>query len=462
MPGSGIKEALIPLNAFYFNSAITDQFSVEAFYQFEWKASQAASSGTYFSTSDTFGTGGSRAIAGLTGTALEPILDIMDTQLTIDFLNSILPADLDMGSAGNTYQENNYHISVGNRLADEAADDAGQYGVALRYIAESLNSTEFGLYFLNYHSKTPVVAVSSGQPNGLTGSPAAPQLEQALTPPVFAQVAPVINLISMMSSATYRAQFPEDIHLYGFSFNTVIGETSFAGEIAYRSNMPMFSTYDGNIVAATLSTLGIPLANGLSLDLDQLNSAGQLIGLENTSGVIQAGDDFVLWDRKSLLSSSLLAIHNFGPLAFTGLDNLVGILELGFSHVGGLNEKDIFRPGPLSRTLKTSDPNFDPNLAAENYITSDSWGYQLVLQGTKNNIFNGISMSPSIRFKHDVNGNSHRLGNFAEGRKAHTIALAFNYLDFQANLSATEYYGAGPLNLLRDRDFASLSFAYAF
>ena len=33
--------------------------------------------------------------------------------------------------------------------------DSGQYGVALRWYAEDLNSTEFGFYFMNYHSRLP-------------------------------------------------------------------------------------------------------------------------------------------------------------------------------------------------------------------------------------------------------------------------------------------------------------------
>ena len=39
----------------------------------------------------------------------------------------------------------------------------GQYGVALRLFAPSMNDTEFGFYFINYHSRLPLV-------NGLTGT----------------------------------------------------------------------------------------------------------------------------------------------------------------------------------------------------------------------------------------------------------------------------------------------------
>ena len=42
------------------------------------------------------------------------------------------------------------------------ADDSGQYGAAFRMFAPGLNETEFGFYYLNYHSRLPTI-------NGRTG-----------------------------------------------------------------------------------------------------------------------------------------------------------------------------------------------------------------------------------------------------------------------------------------------------
>ncbi|MDF5809803.1 DUF1302 family protein [Pseudomonas aeruginosa] len=39
--------------------------------------------------------------------------------------------------------------------ADRDARDSGQYGFALRYFADELN-TEFGAYTMNYHSRLPI------------------------------------------------------------------------------------------------------------------------------------------------------------------------------------------------------------------------------------------------------------------------------------------------------------------
>ncbi len=44
------------------------------------------------------------------------------------------------------------------RLKDEEAKDSGQFGFSARYYARQLNNTEFGAYFMNYHSRTPILS----------------------------------------------------------------------------------------------------------------------------------------------------------------------------------------------------------------------------------------------------------------------------------------------------------------
>ena len=59
-------------------------------------------------------------------------------------------------------------------LADEVNGD-DTYGVALRYYAENLNSTEFGFYYQNYTSRIPYIGYRAGTPAigiGTTGGTA--------------------------------------------------------------------------------------------------------------------------------------------------------------------------------------------------------------------------------------------------------------------------------------------------
>ena len=55
------------------------------------------------------------------------------------------------------------------RGPDRTPDAAGQWGAALRYLAEDLNHTEFGLYFINYHSRLPTVGARTATPQDLQG-----------------------------------------------------------------------------------------------------------------------------------------------------------------------------------------------------------------------------------------------------------------------------------------------------
>jgi hypothetical protein len=48
-------------------------------------------------------------------------------------------------------------------VALTATRDSGQFGVALRYMFEPLD-TEFGAYFMNYHSRAPIFS-ATGAPS---------------------------------------------------------------------------------------------------------------------------------------------------------------------------------------------------------------------------------------------------------------------------------------------------------
>ncbi|MBD9428278.1 DUF1302 family protein, partial [Pseudomonas sp. PDM15] len=81
--------------------------------------------------------------------------------------------------------------------------------------AEELNSTEFGLYAMKYHSRNPFTSMYTTTANPL----AAPAFGAADT--------------------GYRIEYPEDIQLYGLSFQTNAGSASLAGEVSYRPNQPL-------------------------------------------------------------------------------------------------------------------------------------------------------------------------------------------------------------------------------
>src|SRR6185369_14978673 len=99
------------------------------------------------------------------------------------------------------------------------------------YLAKDLNNTEFGLYYMNYHSRTPYFSAQKGTPTSvLTGGP--------LIAPICGQAA--LRALCTTGTANYFVDYPEDIHLTGISFNTA-GPAGIAlqGEYSFRPNQPM-------------------------------------------------------------------------------------------------------------------------------------------------------------------------------------------------------------------------------
>lgn len=161
LPGTELKEALLPIPAVWASANVTDSLSVEAFYLLGFSRLRLDPRGTFFSTNDFISSGGRNFYAG--GSTL-------------------------------TYQ------------GRDMPSDQGQYGVALRYLAQQLADTEFSLYFMNLHNHAPVVAGVRGGDGVEPG---------------------------------YIQTFPEDNRLYGIGVNTHVGRAALQGEYSYRPNKPL-------------------------------------------------------------------------------------------------------------------------------------------------------------------------------------------------------------------------------
>jgi hypothetical protein len=114
---------------------------------------------------------------------------------------------------------------------DDDPDDQGQFGIATRYLAEELNGTEFGLYFINYHEKLPLLV----------------DIDDFL-----------------LGAGPYHLGYDEDVKLYGFSVSSMIGDTNVAGEMTYRTDFsvpvvtPVFLKYEkAEILQAQISAISI-------------------------------------------------------------------------------------------------------------------------------------------------------------------------------------------------------------
>ena len=132
------------------------------------------------------------------------------------------------------------------RSADHNPSDNGQYGVAFRYLAHEFNNTEFGLYYMNYHSRVPFFAGVKGTTTSvLTGGP--------LIAPICGVAA--LRALCATGTARYFVEYPENIRLFGLSFNTAGPRAS-----RCRASIRIAPTSRCSIATAELilAALGLP------------------------------------------------------------------------------------------------------------------------------------------------------------------------------------------------------------
>ncbi|MBD9484553.1 DUF1302 domain-containing protein [Pseudomonas sp. PDM14] len=450
LPGSELKEVLVPVEALSFNLGLTDSLSMEAFYQFNWKETVIDPVGTYFSETDLFADGGDQAYT--TSTALIPAFAAYNGIASSAALSGL--TGLGRGPNGrNSFMDASTGVfKVANIGSDLNAKNDGQYGVAFRYIAEELNSTEFGFYFVNYHTKEPQIAVDFGGYQGLN---------MTNLVGIVGGSAGAIATLDAASNAIARREYVEDVRMYGFSFNTTVGEASVFGELSYRPNMPIG-------ISATNDILGDLLGQGVTGQTNLYDGAvsGSQACARVSGGQMCRGSIFHNYERVEAFNTSVGTIYNFGPSL--GFDSLIGVAELASEHIRGSSLKYIglnpLNGGLQERTYAgRANNSYISGFGHDDQIDRDSYGYTVVLSGTWNDVYAGVNLSPFVIYKDDFQGNSHQTGNFIEDRKAYTVGLRANYMNsLEAELQYTEFYGAGQNNSARDRDNVGVNVKYSF
>lgn len=464
LPGAEVKEVLVPVEALSFSVGLTDNISMDAFYQFNWKESAIDPVGTYFSETDLFGEGGNTAYNNFAGTALAGVIPTYNA--SANPLNPNLAALKATGlyQAGTNKSFGNI-LKVADVTEDLNAKNDGQYGLSFKYIAEELNSTEFGAYLVNYHAKEPTIYADlngykgvdigalAGTLCGITlglnpncANPASATFQN------FVPAAGGLATVDMLGSTQAKREYAEDIRMYGFSFNTTLNETSVFGELAYRPNLPVG-------ISATNDLLGDIVLQGGSL----ANNRGGSLGSGLISGQqVNRNSQVSNYRRVEAFNASIGAIHNFGTVL--SFDSLFGVAELASEHLRGdsLKYRSVNGERCIAGRANTSYAT-DAAMAKQDCASSDAYGYTLVLSGTWNDVYAGVNLSPFTVFKHDFQGNGHQTGNFIEDRKAYTLGLRASYLNsLEAEIQYTEFMGAGQSNSGRDRDNVGLNVKYSF
>lgn len=460
IPGSELREALLPVNMIKGSLGLTQNVTLEAFWLLEFRRTEIDPAGTYFSTND-FATRGGRAV-----------------YLGFGALSDQQP----LGAVG--------------RDLDHEGNNFTQYGADLRVSVPSLGDTEFGLYFANYHSRLPVISArtSSGPINsdltgpltqvflraGLPSAQAAGQAAAinqlivlsrtnpaALTPTQLATLqapqtqaaisgASQIALLTAAATARYFVEFPEDIKMVGASFNTSVHGIAWQGELAYKHGVPL-QIDDVELLFAALSALS-PTFGAPN------NQVGSFLGQYNKYLPGFRRND--VWSGQTTLTKI------FGPMLGAGQFTVVG--EVGGIYVPQLPDKNVLRfdgqgtftSGNQAAMSATTSAGSTPLPATSSgaFADSFSWGYQVIGRLEYNNLFAGVNFTPGIAFVHDVQGNTPLpLGNFVEGRKSVNLVAEFSWQNaWSFELRYVNFFGGGRYNLLSDRDYIASTVKYSF
>ncbi len=440
VPGAELKEALTPEGMVWATISPTDNLSIEGFYEYDWKETEIDAPGTYFSGADYVGAGGYKLMLGFGAAPDKGDAPVEDTFMAVP-----------RGSSDN-------------------AKSQGQYGVALRYYSEALHSTEFSFYAMNYHNHIFNMNVqtgdmqalqAAGQAGQVAGYNAAMQVYQsygvapgadpnvdAIAAATATKVGGLAATDSYGKSSYYYTHYEEDMKLYGVAFNTEIASVGWQGEISYRPDAPL-QIDDLEILQAFLSPL---------------NSA---YGEMGQMGQYEAGDVIEGYIEKDIIQAQTTFTYLLPPLRWLGSEGGLLIGEVGWEHICGMPSKNTMRlegpatstPGGALSALAMGQPQVD----SKHFADQDSWGYRVLAKLDYFNVIGPIGFTPRLGWSHDVRGISPLGGPFLEKRKAITLGLTAQYLSsWTADVSYTNYFGAGSYNVINDRDFIGFNVKYSF
>lgn len=510
-----------------FNAEVVTNLNMELFYGYEWRPVSVDPVGSFFSSSDTLGPGGTFAMLSFgkapedPGTAYTPTgpddpyqFPIRGTYRPAD--NPDDPAFILNSQASRTLQRD------GAEEFRRKPKDAGQYGIALRYFAENFNNgTEFGFYFANYHARVPSVSGFAAAdtclpaelpPGGIATGAAVLAAACGVDPLVLGGLLagaaaggtaglqiPFEREALPLDTARLFVEYPEDIRMYGMSFNTTVGNYALAGEYVYRDNLPI----QAHTVDLTYALLQ-PAFPENDLDLTIATLPGRRTAvpdfLQTTyrGETVEAGQYVRGWEPMGIgqLNVSLLRLLGAAenPL---GASQMTLLLEMGYTHLPGFPDLDVFQSNGAgtdthisggadgSVGLNPADVRSDPNdpssdtrtdptliqnpqshfvIDRSGFGTKESYGYRLVTLTRYNNAIFGANIELLGAFFHDIEGVGPGLGqNFVEGRKQILAGVRWDYQDrILGELRYTWFTGGASRDALRDRDNLLLFLGYVF
>ena len=280
------------------------------------------------------------------------------------------------------------------------------------------------------------------------------------------------------SDAGVELDYPEDIQIFGFSFNTTVGSWGVQAEATYRPDAPFQVDTDSLTIAALVAgctfhqiygAAGASLAAAATPDGSGVKpSCGTQDGTQ--SGVI----------RNEMLTAQI------GTTAqFTGSDWFIDALgadvgtlvtEVGMVYVPGVESTWISNGGANMAQYQNTGCNgtdlplagalaLDVKSSAQCRPTDFSAGLVALFTIQYNNFLDtGFAVSPRLVYSYDFEGTTAApYSNYLEDRQAINLAVDGTLNNnLRVGVSYSNFFGGHINNKSSDRDFASVSASYSF
>ena len=193
VPNTQFKELIRPTPQISAQLQLSSTLSIGAYYQWRWQKNRFPAVGSYFSTVDVLDDGGERLLVG----------------------SPVVPGGGPLAFF---------------RGQDIEAKNSGQGGAQVRF---RLGETDYGLYAIRYHDKSPQL-----------------YMRPTATDPVTGRV------------GEYLWAYPENIKSFGASVSHTFGDVNVAGEVSIRRNTPLASGGQVDLFGVLPPSLGGPTEAG--------------------------------------------------------------------------------------------------------------------------------------------------------------------------------------------------------
>jgi hypothetical protein len=491
LPGAELRDALMPQQLAWMSVNFNENISGELVYQLDWDDTEPEPVGSYFAFNDFVPDGGD--------TVFLAFGDVRDIRPQFPYE----PCDICPPGSSTTPSD---HLFQGvSRAPTPLPKDSGQGGGALRWFLPGLNNgTELGFYYYKYHSRLPLISAITGTNEGLqgaatisaeaaviagatqqylathpgdftgaiaAGSAAASSgvpdyaatgiAAAAATGPNTATVARAYAVDLLGATSHYFTSFPEDIQLFGVSFNTQVGDFAVQGEYSFRKDVPL-QIDDLEVLFAALSPISDALAQG-QLGSFSFNTVSPQYNPDTPPGTTIVGY------KRMDMSQFQFTLTRITPPVL-GASQGVIVFESAIDYVHDMPSKDELRfegPGTYVSGNALVGPDAHPGKpieSADHFADATSWGYRLAARLDYTNAIGPVNLYPYLSWQQDVTGISPTPGaNFLEGRTALTLGIRAGYQNkWEGEVNYTTFNGGGRYNLINDRDFVSINAKYSF